>query len=260
MSDRVRAMSDDRLGAALAALDVEWPPTPELAGPVLARVTTQPPRIARLPLSRRRRILLLAATAALLLGGAAVAARLVIDLGAVVVEVPEGTGALPTSSPAPFGEAISLEEAADLLGEPVGVPTALGPPDRLWADRVITDAGEVVRVTLAWRAGADLPAIEGSRFGAVLMRFEGETNVASKEVYEGTGTLEPVHVAGVEGVWTSGPHLLQLLTADGVVYVRVDGNVLLWPDGPYTLRLETALPRDRAIRIAGSIPRPLGGP
>jgi hypothetical protein len=255
VSDRVRAMSDDELGAALAAVDVAWPATPELAGPVLARVTAQPPRIARLPMSRRTRILLVAATTALLLGGAAVAARLVIDLGAVVVEVPEGAPTLPTSSPAPVGEAISLEEAGDLLGEPVGVPAALGPPDRVWADRVVTDAGDVVRLTLAWRAGADLPAIEGSRYGAVLMRFEGETDLASKEVYEDTGTLEPVHVAGVEGVWTSGPHLLKLLTADGLVYVRVEGNVLLWPDGPYTLRLETALPRERAIRVAGTIPR-----
>jgi hypothetical protein len=255
MTERLRAMTDDRLGAALSSLVLDWPAAPDLSRAVVGAVLTQRrPRVVGLPRSRRTRILLIAAATVLLLAGAAVAAKLVIDLGAVVVRVPEDAGTLPTSSPAPFGAPIDLEQANDLLGAEVGVPTALGPPDRVWADEVITDAGTVVRITFAWRPSPDLPAIEGSGYGAVLMRFEGDTDQASKDVYADTGTVSPARVRGRDAVWTTGSHLLQLLTSDGVRYVTVEGNVLLWGDRPYTLRLETALPKAEAVRIAESIP------
>lgn len=254
MSERLRELRDDRLGAALASLDVGWPATPDLAPAVRARVEASPATVARLPRRRRTKTLLIAAAVTLLLAGAAVAAKLVIDLGAVVVRVPVASPILPTASPAPVGEAISLEEAADLLGSAVAVPAALGEPDRVWADRVITDAGTVARVTLAWRPRPGLPAIEGTRFGAVLMRFEGDTDVAFKEVYEDTGTVQPTRVGTRNAVWTTGPHLLQLLTSEGIAFVRVDGNVLLWSDRPFTLRLETALTEREAVLIAESVP------
>jgi hypothetical protein len=255
MTERIRAMADDELGTALASLDVEWPATPDLRTPVMTSIaTSRAPRVIRLPLSRRTRVLLIAAATTLLLAGAAVAAKLVIDLGAVVVRAPEGAGNLPSSSPIPLGEPIDLEQASDLQGARVGVPAALGDPDRVWADEVITDAGRVVSVTLTWLPRPDLPRIAGTEHGAVLMRFEGDENIAFKDVYEDTGVVEPVRVGTVEGVWTTGSHQLQLLTSDGIRYIRVDGNVLLWRDGPYTLRLETALPKARAIRIAESLP------
>jgi hypothetical protein len=255
MTERLRAMADEELGRALSSLDVAWPAAPHL-GPTVRAATAapRPPRVVRMPRSRRSRIVLIAAATMLLLAGAAVAAKLVIDLGAVVVRVPEGTGELPSFSPAPFGRPIDLERASDLLGADLGVPAALGAPDRVWADEVTTDAGTVVRVTVAWNPRRDLPAIPGIEDGAVLMRFEGDEDVAFKDVYEETGTVEPARVGDVEAVWTTGSHLLQLLTADGIRYLRVDGNVLIWRDGPYTMRLETALPKAEAIRIAESVP------
>lgn len=254
MTERIRAMTDDQLGASLASLDVDWPPTPDLTTAVMAGIgAPRPARVVRLPLSRRTRILLIAAATTLLLAGAAVAAKLVIDLGAVVVRVPEDAGTVPSSSAVPFGQPIDLEQAGDLLGAEVAVPTELGAPDRVWADEVITDVGTVVRVTLAWRSGPDLPAVEGAGYGAVLMRFEGDTDQASKDVYADTGRIEPARVDGLEAIWTTGAHSLQLLTSGGVRYVRVDGNVLLWRDGRYTMRLETALPKAEAIRIAESV-------
>ena len=211
-------------------------------------------RVTRLPLARPKRILLVATATVLLLAGAAVAAKVLIDLGAVVVEVTPGPpGTLPSPSPIPFGEEITLEEAADLLGDEVALPTRLGPPDRLWADELLTDAGEMVRVTAAWRPGPGLPAISGARFGAVLMRFEGSADQAFKEVFEDTGVFRPALVDGREASWTSGTHVLELLTSQGVVLLRVEGNVLLWPDGPHTMRLETALPEREAVRIAESL-------
>jgi hypothetical protein len=253
MTDRLRAMDDAELGRALAGLELAWPETPDLAADVMARARVQPPRVVRLPLSRTKRLLLIAAAIVLLLAGAAVAARFVIDLGAVVVEVNERPTPLPSATVAPFGTPLSVAEAERLLGEELPFPARLGRPDRVWADEVVTDAGEVVRITMAWEPGPGLPAIEDSRFGAVLMRFEGETDQAFKDVYEDTGVVEPAFVDGREAVWTTGPHTLRLLTSDGVVDVGVDGNVLLWTDGPNTMRLEAAVSKPDMVRIANSV-------
>lgn len=254
MSEHLRSMSDEALDGALSTLDLAWPPTPDLAPTVMAatRVGKQA-RVVHLPLSRSKRIMLIAAATVLLLAGAAVAAKIAIDLGAVVVEVtPSVPGVNPTSSSAPTGAPVTLEEAGALLGRTVAVPGRLGRPDRIWADEVFTEAGDVARVTMAWRARPGLPEISGTRFGAVLMVFEGDANQASKALYEDTGVLEFETVDGVEYYWTTGTHLLELLTGEGVVYIRVEGNVLLWRDGPYTMRLETSLPKVDALRIATS--------
>lgn len=258
MTERFASMSEEALGGALSTLDLAWPPTPDLARSVMASTrAARSPRLVRLPLSRSKRIMLIAAATVLLLAGAAVAAKIAIDLGAVVVEVtPSVPGPNPTRSIAPTGEPITLKEAAALLGRPVAVPERLGRPDRIWADEVFTEAGEVGRVTMAWRAGPNLPEISGTRFGSILMVFEGDANQASKTLYEDTGVLRFETVDGVEYYWTRGAHVLELLTGEGVVFVRVEGNVLLWRDGPFTLRLETSLPRADAIRIASSTGTP----
>jgi hypothetical protein len=254
MSERLHSMSADELGAALSVLEIEWPPTPDLATAVMARASSdRVPHVTRLPLSRPKRIMLIAAATVLLLAGAAVAAKIVIDLGAVVVDVvPDRPGLLPTPSIAPSGEPVTLREAAILLGREVPIPGRLGRPDRVWADEVFGDSGEVARVTLAWRARSDLPEISDTRFGAVLMVFEGDANLASKELYEDTGVLQFATVDGVDYYWTRGTHLLELLTGEGVVFVRVEGNVLLWRDGAHTMRLETSLPKAEALRLATS--------
>jgi hypothetical protein len=258
MSERLRSMSDEQLGGALSTLDIAWPPTPDLARSVMAATrAARSPRVVRLPLSRSKRIMLIAAATVLLLAGAAVAAKIAIDLGAVVVEVtPNVPGVTLTPSIAPTGEPVTLEEAGALLGRTVPVPGRLGRPDRIWADEAFTEAGDVVRVTMAWRARPDLPEISGTRFGAVLMVFEGDANQASKALYEDTGMLRYETVDGVEYYWTTGTHLLGLLTGEGVVYVRVEGNVLLWRDGPHTMRLETSLAKADAILIATSAGTP----
>lgn len=258
MSERLRSMGEKELGEALSALDIAWPPTPDLARSVMATTrAARTPRVVRLPPSRSKRIMLIAAATVLLLAGAAVAAKIAIDLGAVVVKVtPSVPGGNATSSSAPTGEPVTLEEAGTLLGRAVAVPGRLGPPDRIWADEVFTEAGEVARITMAWGARPDLPKIPGTRFGAVLMVFEGDANQASKDIYADTGVLQYETVDGVEYYWTTGTHLLELLTGEGVVYVRVEGNVLLWRDGPYTRRLETSLPKADALRIATSVGTP----
>lgn len=256
MTERLRAMSDERLGGALATLDVDWPPAPELESAVMAAVRLdRRPRVVRLPPARSKRVFLIAAAIVLLLAGAAVAAKIIIDLGAVVVEVTPGTpGPLPSPTVAPLGREITLGEARRLLGAEVPVPTRLGPPDGLWADDISTDAGIVTRITMAWRPGPTLPGIPGTPYGAVLMRFEGRADIAFKEVWEETGVVRQTVIHGSDGIWISGTHRLELLTGDGPMTLRIDGNVLVWDDVPYTMRLETTLPMSQMVRIARSIP------
>jgi hypothetical protein len=257
MSEPLRSMGDHDLGAAISSLDIEWPSTPALHAAVMARATSERAPILRLTLSRPRRIVLIVAATMLLLAGAAVAAKIVIDLGGVIVEIaPDRPGILPTPSIAPTGGSVTIEEAAVLLGREVPEPAGLGRPDRVWADEVFTEAGEVARVTLAWRARRGLPEISSTRYGAVLMVFEGDANLASKDLYEETGVLRFESVDGVDYYWTTGTHLLELLTSEGVAYVRVEGNVLLWRDGPHTMRLETSLPMTEALRMSASAGTP----
>jgi hypothetical protein len=258
MSERLRAMSDTDLADALGGLELDWPPAPDLVPVVMAATRAERrPRVVRLPLSRTKRIILIAAATVLLLAGAALAAKIVIDLGAVVVEVTPTPGMLPTSpSVDPFGRPLTIEEATAVFGGDLRLPERLGPPDDLWADQLFTDVGEVVRITAAWDPVPGLPVIEGTTHGAVLMRFEGDLDQAWKEIYESTGSVEPARVGGAEAVWTTGRHTIRLLTSEGIVYLGVDGNVLLWRDGPYTMRLEVTLPKGEAVRIAASAGTP----
>ena len=254
MSERLRSMSDEDLGRALSELDLAWPPEPDVAGRVMAGVRAAP-RVVRLPMRRSRRLLLIAAAIVLLLAGAAVAAKIVIDLGAMVVEVGPHPSSIPSPSVLPLGERITLAEAKAILGDDVPFPERLGRPDGIWADRVFTNAGNVARISAAWRATSALPRVPGTSYGAILIRFEGDANVAFKDVYEDTGRFEPVRVDGGEAYWLTGRHQLRILTSQGMAYVMIEGNVLLWRDGPYTVRLETALPQRAALAIAESIHR-----
>ena len=261
MTARLQSMSDELLGRALAetAADLAWPATPDL-GPAVAASIVERERVPglarpRLGLPSRRRVLLLVAAAVLVLAAAAVAAKLVIDLGAVSVEVIPGRPTALPSAPATeadFGIPVSLARAARIAGFDPLVPEALGTPERVWVDRgaVSYTGDEAARVVLAWRPGPGLPAIPGTTWGAVLMQFEGAADAAVKLVFEDAGTMGPAYVNGTDGYWITGDHELDLLTPSGVHPVRVTGNVLLWNDQGLALRLETRVDKAETIRLA----------
>jgi hypothetical protein len=265
VTDRLRALDDAELGRALtmAGRWVAWPAEPDLAPAVIRTIARREDHPAsptlRRSSARRRRAVVLAIAAVLLLAAAALAAKLVIDLGALSLEiVPGRPTALPSVSAdaADFGTSVGLDEAAAIAGFTPLVPDALGTPDRVWVDRTTTASGTSVgseRIVLAWRPGDHLPRIPGTRWGAVLMEFAGDVNAAAKFVYAETGSLRQVTVNGQNAFWTSGRHELDLLGPDGIERYLVTGNVLLWNETALTLRLETALGARAAIEIAGSI-------
>jgi hypothetical protein len=245
---------DEELGRALRGLDLAWPePAEDLSVRVRAEVEGRPWRPAAR--SRAGKTLLLAAAIVLLLAAAAVGARLVFDLGAISIE-PLPTGRpLPTDSEFPeLGRRVSVTEAEALTGTTALVPTALGEPDRAWVDepedRPIGAAP--TRIVMAWEATEELPAIPGSPYGAVLIRWDAHVAAGVKLVGR---TFEGVEVPGwAEAYWVRDPHELVLFTDDGPVRVLVRGHVLLWGDGFTTFRLETALPQQQAVAIAATTP------
>jgi hypothetical protein len=259
VTERLRALDDDGLGLALttAGRDLDWPPVPDLTARVSATLLDQQrqPSLARprLSLPRRRRTVLLLVAGLALLAAAALAAKVVIDLGALTIDtIPGRPTALPTAvaSGPTLGHRATLEEAEREAGVPAQVPAALGDPDAVWVDAT----GDGSRIVLAWTANGAIPPIDGLPWGAVLYGFHGEMELAAKSVFLDGNTFEDAKVGGTDAIWVTGPHELDLVTLDGT-YSRylVTGNVLVWEAGGTVLRLETSVDRAAAVRIAESI-------
>ena len=247
-ADRLARLDDRGLGDALRHLDLAWPEIPDVTDAVLHE-------IARGSRPRRRHsrmtIVLVAAAVLLALATAAAATRLVLDLGGVSIRpIPSASVALPPS-PVPaavFGKPVSRAVAEQAVGFQLPQPPALGEPDRIWVrDEQVSfePAGRGLVVTMAWRPRPGLPPIEGTPFGATLMVFDGDTDVAVKLI-DAPFRVIPDH----RSFWISAPHELQLLVDGRVRSFRVTGTVLLWQNGALAERLETVLPRRTAVALA----------
>ena len=82
------------------------------------------------------------------------------------------------------------------------------------------------------------------------------TRASSRRWSGANTTVELVRVSAGPGYWLSGdPHFLFWRGPDGVVTEerRWVGDALLWWDGGITFRLESALGRDMALRLADSM-------
>lgn len=259
-AERLRELDDETLGTTLAELDLRWPPAPsaeDLRAGVDAGNRPPPFLLPRLDRPSRRRTVLLIAAALLALAAAAGAARFVFDLGAVSIErIPDR----PTAAPGPAfpgdlpGRAVSLEEASAVTGEPIRLPPSLGEPDAVWTlDASPELGGTGPWVGVAWRPADDVPAIDGTDWGAVFIRFRGPADVAVKRLFVGGADLRRVRLGGHDAIWVTGAHELHLLVDGSVRRFVVRGNVLLWQAEGSTFRLETALPLRKAIAIAEPI-------
>jgi hypothetical protein len=81
------------------------------------------------------------------------------------------------------------------------------------------------------------------------VELRGEAAFGVKEVPEGT-SIEAVRVGGAPGFFIQGP--TGLVLSDGKA-LKVPGGVVLWQHGPITLRLESLLSKDSALRLANSV-------
>src|SRR4029077_16645519 len=203
MSDgHLHRLNDQQLASALRAATPTWPATPPLADAVADRIRdagSPHPLRAGLSVPSRLRAILVAVAVVLALATVAVAAKLVIDIGAVTVRTVPGTPEpLPPESGPAFGDRLATVSGAErAAGFEVSTPSALGGPDRVWVAGAVPEGGTgppATRVTLAWNPRPDLPVIDPLRWGAVLMEFTGEAEIASKTVFAETGSIRRVNL------------------------------------------------------------------
>jgi hypothetical protein len=175
-----------------------------------------------------------------------------------------GITIVPSLTPLPtehgsllLGTPVSLEEARATVPWPIVLPDdpSLGPPDEVYVDRSRFASGVV---SLVWSARPGYPAASTTGAGLVLTEFRGSVNEQFFQKVAGPGTtIEHVSVNGHFGYWISGaPHEFFAVDPNGNPVpqtIHLAGDVLIWEDGELTLRIESALTKDDAIRVGSKI-------
>jgi hypothetical protein len=227
----------DALGRAL-----EFPPTPELAPGVLARMRTR---------RARRRRALVAALAALALVAAVLAAspgaRSAIagwlGIGGVRIVRVDELPVVPRRAEPALGERVSLAEARRRVPFAVTWPRSQGEPDEVY----VRDFPEGGTVTLVYGS------VRRPRL--VLSEWRGLTYEPVLLKTVGIGTrVDPVRVDVSRGVWVTGaPHLVVAADRDFEEWTEalwLAGNVLVWERGGRAFRLEADIAKEDALRLA----------
>jgi hypothetical protein len=261
--------------------EIAWPPTPDLAGAVAARVATE--AVAgktardlaharagagavragrrRAGLGRRLRLapalagllVVLVAVGVLLAASDDVRARLREWLGIGAVRI-ERVERLPDLAPARhlgLGRRMTAAEARRRTGLPVPRVGALGPPDAVYASAEI--AGGAVSLVHLARPG--LPEATAG-VGALLSVFRGDGLAFVDKLVRGDTPIDRIRVTGARGYWVGEDHVVLFADRDGVVAeqpARLAASTLLWVRGGVTYRLETALGKAAALRLARTV-------
>ena len=150
---------------------------------------------------------------------------------------------------------MTLEQVRGRVAFQVLVPSALGDPDEIYL--LSTPAGG--QVALVYYPRPDLPEASTTGVGLLFTEFQADIHTVgpfAKGLPAGT-RIEEVQVNGGRGYWIDGdPHFFFFRDTRGqqlTENTRLASNVLLWEQGPLTLRLESSLPKDAALSIATSL-------
>jgi hypothetical protein len=113
-------------------------------------------------------------------------------------------------------------------------------------------------LSLVYRARAGISRSPFTQRGLLLTEFLGADAPVFARKFLGAGTsIESVNVDGQAGVWLAGrPHEFAYLDEHGQIQMeslRLAANTLLWERGRVTLRLEGAISKSAALRIANSV-------
>jgi hypothetical protein len=230
---------------------IEYPPTPELAPRVRARLAEG--RRPRFRLAERRTLVIALAVLAVAVGalmavpGTRAAILDFFGLRGVRIERVETLPTVPSQrGDLGLGDRVSLDEARKRVGFELVMPAELGEPDEVYfRDH---PAGGMVSFVYG---SAEKPRALFTQFEARVEEVIFKKAIAETEI-------EPVTVAGEPGYFLSGEaHVFGYMDTQGQIQLEdvrlVVDNVLVWEQGPLTLRLEADVPRAEALRIAGSL-------
>jgi hypothetical protein len=246
-------MRMSELEATLRALDVAFPPTPDIAAAAEARLAAEqrrrPGRLARW-LDRPR--LVLAVTIVIAALGAVLAAspgarsaffEIFGIEGAVVTRVERLPAVTPSESLAGLGERTTVAEARRRAGFALVEPKGFGT-----SDAVYFKAPGMVSFVYGRDPGVRL----------ILSQIAGRLEEAFVKKLAAEGTeVRFVTVEGEPGIWLTGePHFFTYVSRYGnfeeeAVYLADD--VLLWEHGPVTLRLEGDFELEEALELAREV-------
>ena len=152
-----------------------------------------------------------------------------------------------------LGQRMTLDQAKGRVAFPILMPSALGQPDEVYLGTQFASG----QVFLMYRARPGLPTAAETGAGLLVAQFRAGISGEHLHKLLGPGTkLESVRVNGHPGFWIEGSHELYFEDEDGLAVpdtVRLAGNVLLWEQGSVTIRLESALSKKDALRVAASL-------
>lgn len=236
------------LERALVALgrELEYPPTPDLAGAVPARLATEPRARGRTGLRFGRVGAIALAVFPIACGTVAAvpAARNAVlealGLRGATIERRERLPAAPEPRPLDLGPRITTADVRRRLGFTPLVPAAFGEPDGVHLD------GEALTLDYRGRPRVLITQLRGDVHPAYVGKIGSEAT-----------TIDELDLDGHRAVWVSGsPHFFFYRDPRGRLTersLRLVGNVLLVERGRLLVRVEGDLPKDQAVRIARSL-------
>lgn len=258
------------------ASGMEYPPTPDIAGTVAARIRlSSRPRFFSRPFrfAQDRRlawsltIMLVLLSSLMFIPPVRAAIIEFIQIGIVRIfprEVEPTTQAPGTALPVPIQSSTTtpdepvdtlipmlndlagetdLENAQEIASYPILLPTyprELGLPSRVY----IQDA-EGTMTILVWMDSRQPEHVTLS------LHFIPTGSWAINKM--GPVVIQETDVNGSKAIWAEGPYPLMLRNGDIQITRMIDGHVLIWVDGAVTYRLETDLTLEEATRIAESL-------
>ena len=238
------------------AQEVEFPPAPDLAWAVAARL--REPRSARPPLGRALALAAIwsLATAGVVVAAARPAADALLNASLSGVTI-ERTNEPP---PTPTVRDLNLGGRADATGV-AGLPfTPLAPAIPGGPSAVGVRNHAELNLVYAPRPG--LPPTRTTGAGLLVTEFRGDLapEYLGKILPQAT-SVERLEIRGAPAAFISGaPHFFFFRGPDGGVTesdLQIAQNVILVQVGNVLVRMEGAFDRDTAVRLAGTL-RPLG--
>jgi hypothetical protein len=244
------------------ASGMEYPPTPDVAGSVAARMRSTRSRIISRTLARSLVVVLVLLASLLFIPPVRAGVLDFIQVGIVrifraepptmtpVTATPKENQATPvptSSSLLPFLDQIAgettLQDAAQKTGYPIllpSYPAGIGEPDRVF----LQDA-EGPMTILVWMDPQQPGQVEMS------LHFIPKGSWAVNKF--APVAIDDTSVNGAPAVWAEGPYLILLQNGDMKIERLMNGHVLIWENNGVTYRLETSASMEEAVRIAESL-------